>query len=166
MAEILGRRRSSPRTEARARRTDRVKVRRVEEQWGRVVVERAAERVCDALPEAQQPQLAKTKRSVRGGVGFVSRYLHFRHPGQPADRAVWFYAVPAGHAYDFKPPHARVGAGLMQDASNELDKSRFAAGLNSAYAWSWKTHLDNRYEGWRLAIKVDPEVDSPDARGE
>jgi hypothetical protein len=136
------------------------------EHWGRAAVERAAELVHDAIPDGQQPQLAKTKRSVRGGVAFVSRFVHFRHPGQPADRAVWLYAVPAGHAYDFKPPHARVGAGLLQDAGNELDKSRFAAGLNSAHAWSWKTHIDGRHEGWRLAIKVDPDADAPEARGE
>jgi hypothetical protein len=136
------------------------------EPWGRAVVERAAELVYDAIPEAQQPRLAKTKRAVRGGVAFVSRFVHFRHPGQPADRAVWLYAVPAGHAYDFKPPHARVGAGLMQDATNELDKSRWGSGLTTSHEWSWKSHIDLRYEGWRLAIKVDPETDDPATRAD
>ena len=136
------------------------------EQWSRVAVERASELVHDALPASQQPSLAKTKRSVRGGIGFISRFVHFRHPGLPADRAVWVYAVPAGHAYDFKPPHARVGAGLMQDAANELDQSRWGSGLDKSYDWSWKSHIDLRYEGWRLAIKVDPDADSPEARAD
>jgi hypothetical protein len=134
------------------------------EAWARVVVERAAELVHAEVPEGQDPHESKTRRAVRAGEGYISRYLHFRHPGMPADRAVWFYAVPAGHAYDFKPPHARVGAGLMQDADNELTSKRFAAGLASSFEWSWKSHIDLRYEGWRLAIKVDPDADAPEDR--
>jgi hypothetical protein len=133
------------------------------ERWGRAAVERATELVAAEVPEATTGPPAKGRRV---NPGYVSRYGHFRHPGMPADRAVWLYAAPAGHEYDFKPAHDRVAAGLMQDANAELDKSRFAAGLNNAYAWSWKTHIDDRYEGWRLALKVDPESDAPDARGE
>jgi hypothetical protein len=133
------------------------------ERWGRAAVERAAELVAAAISDATTGPPAKGRR-VKSG--YVSRYVHFRHPAMPADRAVWLYAVPAGHQYDFKPPHDRVAAGLMQDAGTELDKSRFAAGLNSAYAWAWKTHIDNRYEGWRLAIRVDPDTDAAQARGE
>ncbi len=136
------------------------------EAWSRVAVERATELVFEALPESQQPALTKTKRTIRGGVGFISRFVLFRHPGLPEDRAVWVYAVPAGHAYDFKPPHARLGAGLMQDATNELDQSRWGSGLDKSFDWSWKSHIDLRYEGWRLAIKIDPDVDAPDARAE
>jgi hypothetical protein len=134
------------------------------EAWSRVVVETASELVYEAIPESQQRVLSKPKRTVRGYVGFISRFLHFRHPGQPSDRAVWFYVVPAGHAYDFKPPHARVGAGLVQDATEELDKSRWGAGLTKSYEWSWKNHIDPRYEGWRLALKVDPDTDDPEER--
>ena len=74
-------------------------------------------------------------------------------------RALWLYAVPAGHAYDFRPPHDRVGAGLMHDASNELSSSRFAAGMQRSGNFTWKVHLDTRHEGYRLALKVDPAAD-------
>ena len=132
------------------------------EQWGRAVVERAAALILAEIPAAQSPETSPTKRAVLGRQGYISRYVHFRHRDQPAQRAVWLYAVPAGHAYDFTPPHARVGAGLMQDANTELSSSRFAAGMTRSGAFTWKTHIDARYEGYRLALKVDPDHDEPD----
>jgi hypothetical protein len=133
------------------------------EAWGRTVVEAAAARILAAIPAEQRPETGRTSRAVSAGRGYISRYVHFRHPGHPAQRAVWLYAVPSGHAYDFAPPHDRVGAGLMQDANAELDPSRFAAGMIRSGAFAWKTHLDARYEGYRLALKVDPETDTPQA---
>ena len=132
------------------------------EAWGRAVVERAAALIVADIPDAQRPETGKTARAVSAGRGYISRYVHFRHPGQPAQRAVWLFAVPEGHAYDFAPPHARVGAGLMQDAKTELSSSRFAAGMTRSGAFTWKTHIDARYEGYRLAVKVDPDGDEPD----
>ena len=29
-------------------------------------------------------------------------------------------------------------------------------------AFTWKTHLDGRYEGYRLGLKVEPETDAPE----
>jgi hypothetical protein len=130
------------------------------EAWGRGVVERASELILAEIPPAQDPETSKTSRAVRAGRGYISRYVHFRRPDQPAQRAVWLFAVPAGHPYDFAPPHDRVGAGLMQDADNELSSSRFAAGMTRSGAFTWKTHLDARYEGYRLALRVDPETDT------
>jgi hypothetical protein len=136
------------------------------EAWGRAVVERAAELIVAEIPAAQLPEAAKTKRAIRAGRASVSRHVTFRHPDQPAERSVWLFAVPAGHAHDLKPPHDRVGAGLMQDPDTELSQSRFAAGLNRAPAFAWKTHVDARHEGYRLAIKVDAESDAPERRAE
>jgi hypothetical protein len=133
------------------------------EAWGRAVVEDAAARIVAEIPTEQRPETGKTSRAVSAGRGYISRYVHFRHPAYPAQRAVWLFAVPAGHAYDFAPPHDRVGAGLMQDANAELDPSRFAAGLTRSGAFAWKTHIDARYEGYRLAISVDPDSDAPES---
>ena len=135
----------------------------VYEAWGRVVVERAAALIVPEIAETQRPETSKTARAVSAGRGYISRYVHFRHPALTAQRAVWLFAVPAGHAYDFAPAHNRVGAGLMQDPNTELSSSRFAAGMTRSGAFTWKTHLDERYEGYRLAIKVDPENDLAEA---
>jgi hypothetical protein len=132
------------------------------EAWGRVVSEHAAALILAEIPAAQLPEPGKTARAVLGRRGYISRYVHFRQPDQPVQRAVWLFAVPAGHAYDFSPPHDRVGAGLLQDSSTELSSSRFAAGMTRSGAFTWKTHLDGRYEGYRLALKVDPETDGPE----
>jgi hypothetical protein len=132
------------------------------EAWGRVVSERAAALILTEIPAAQLSDPGKTARAVFGRRGYISRYVHFRRPDQLDQRAVWLFAVPAGHAYDFSPPHDRVGAGLLQDSSTELSSSRFAAGMTRSGAFTWKTHLDGRYEGYRLALKVDPETDGPE----
>jgi hypothetical protein len=129
------------------------------EAWGRAVVERAAALIVAAIPAAQRPESGKTARAVSAGRGYISRYVHFRHPAHPVQRAVWLFAVPAGHPHDFTPPHDRVGAGLMQDANTELDASRFAAGMTRSGAFTWKSHIDARCEGYRLALRVDPDAD-------
>lgn len=131
------------------------------EAWGKVVVERAAELVAAEIPDAT---LSKVTRRSRNGRGYVSRYVHFKHPTMPADRAVWLYAAPAGHAYDFRPPHDRVFAGLLQDKDNELDSNRFAAGMTKGFPFSWKIHLEPKYEGYRLGVKVNAETDAPEDR--
>jgi hypothetical protein len=131
--------------------------------WGKLVVDGAAELVLAAIPEAQKPEPGKTARRSLGGVGYVSRHILFVQPDGLAPRALWLYAVPAGHAYDFRPPHDRVGAGLMHDTSTELSSSRFAAGMQRSGSFTWKVHLDARHEGYRLALKVDPAGDAPAA---
>jgi hypothetical protein len=133
------------------------------EAWGKVAVERVAELVLAAIPAGQDPQPGKTARRSLGGVGYISHHLLFLQPDRLAPRALWLYAVPAGHAYDFRPPHTRLGAGLLHDATTELSSSRFAAGMTRSAPFAWKMHLDTRHEGYRLAIKVDPETQAPEA---
>ena len=132
------------------------------EAWGRAVVDRAAELLVAEIPAEQRPEPGKSARRVLGGRGYVSRHVEFLRPDQPAQRAVWLFAVPAGHPYDFRPPHDRVGAGLLHDAKTELSSSRFAAGMQRSGNFTWKVHLDARHEGYRLGIKVDPEADAPE----
>ena len=136
------------------------------EAWGKIAVDRAAENILAAIPEAQKPQPGKTARRSLAGVGYISRHDLFLQPDGLAPRALWLYAVPAGHAYDFRPPHARLGAGLMHDAQNELSSSRFAAGMQRSGAFTWKVHLDARHEGYRMAIKVDPDSQPPETAGD
>jgi len=136
------------------------------ETWGKAAVDRAAERILAAIPEAQKPEPGKTARRSLAGVGYISRHDLFLQPDGLAPRALWLYAVPAGHSYDFRPPHARLGAGLMHDAQNELSSSRFAAGMQRSGAFTWKVHLDARHEGYRLAIKVEPDAQAPEAAGD
>src|SRR3954463_8670739 len=124
------------------------------EAGGKVVVERAAETVLAAIPGAQKPQAGKTARRSLAGTGYISRHLLFLQPDGLAPRALWLFAVPAGHAYDFRPPRAGVGGALLPAASTELSASRFAAGMTRSGAFTWKVHLDARHEGYRLALKV------------
>jgi hypothetical protein len=133
------------------------------EAWGKVVVDNAAERILAAIPEAQKPEPGKTARRSLAGMGFISRHMLFLQPDLLAPRALWLFVVPAGHSYDFRPPHDRVGAGLLHDAANELSSSRFAAGMQRSGNFTWKVHLDARHEGYRLGIKVNPAEDAPES---
>ena len=135
------------------------------ETWGKVVVERAAQDVLAAIPEAQKPEPGKTARRSLGGRGYISRHILFLQPDGLAPRALWLFAVPAGHSYDSarRTPRRR-GADARRE--NELSSSRFAAGMQRSGAFTWKVHLDARHEGYRLAIKVDPDAQAPEAAGE
>ena len=133
------------------------------EAWGKLVVDRAAERILAAIPEAQKPEPGKTARRSLASMGYISRHMLFLQPDLLAPRALWLFVVPAGHSYDFRPPHDRVGAGLMHDAANELSSSRFAAGMQRSGNFTWKVHLDARHEGYRLGIRVKPEDEAPEA---
>jgi len=135
------------------------------EDWGKVAVTRAAELVLAALPAEQDPEPGKTARRSLAGTGYISRHILFLQPDRLAPRALWLFAVPAGHPYDFRPPHTRLGAGLMHDASTELSSSRFAAGMTRSGGFGWKMHLEPRHEGYRLALKVDPDTQDPEAAG-
>src|SRR4051795_1529475 len=133
------------------------------EAWGKDAVDRAAELVLAAIPPGQRPEPGKTAKRSLGGSAYISRHILFLQPDGLAPRALWLFAVPAGHAYDFRPPHARLGAGLMHDATTELSSSRFAAGMTRSGAFTWKVHLDARHEGYRLALRVDPDTQDPAA---
>jgi hypothetical protein len=136
------------------------------EAWGKVVVDKAAERILAAIPEEQKPEPGKTARRSLASMGYISRHMLFLQPDLLAPRALWLFVVPKGHTYDFRPPHDRVGAGLMHDASTELSSSRFAAGMQRSGNFTWKVHLDARYEGYRLGIRVTPEEEAPEAVAE
>ena len=92
----------------------------------------------------------------------MKRYVHFRHPELPAQRACGCSLYPPATRTTSRRRTTASGAGLMQDAKTELSSSRFAAGMTRSGAFTWKTHLDARYEGYRLAIKVDPATDVPE----
>ena len=136
------------------------------EAWGKVVVDGAADRILGAIPAAQKPEPGKTARRSLAGVGYISRHMLFLQPDLLAPRALWLFVVPAGHSYDFRPPHDRVGAGLMHDAATELSSSRFAAGMQRSGSFGWKLHLDSRHEGYRLGIRVTPDTQAPETVAE
>src|SRR3954449_5069950 len=135
------------------------------EAWAKLAVERAAERVLAAIPPEQKPEPGKTARRSLAGTGYISRHILFVQPDGLAPRALWLFAVPAGHPYDFRPAHDRLGAGLLHDPKTELSSSRFAAGMTRSGAFAWKLHLDTRHEAYRLALKVDPDHRDAEAAG-
>ncbi len=133
--------------------------------WGRVVVERAADLILAEIPAGQQPEIGPPTRARKGG-GYVARHVQFRHPSYPVQRAVWLFVVSAEHRYNIGSLRPRAGAGLMQDPDTELSELRSVAGLLRSGAFTWRRHNDDRYQGYRLVVDVDPAVDAPEARGE
>jgi hypothetical protein len=136
------------------------------EVWGRDVVERAAELIVAEIPAVQLPEVGPPSKARTAGSGYVSRYVHFRHPDYPVQRAVWLFVVSAEHRYNIGSPRPRAGAGLMQDPDTELSELRSVAGLLRSGAFTWRRHNDDRYQGYRLVVDVDPDVDAREARAE
>ncbi len=133
------------------------------EVWGREMIVLAAETIIAAIPDEQHPELGPPGRVTAAHRGYSSRFVEFRRPDYPAQRAVWLFVVPAEHPLNIGAPQPRAGAGLMQDPKNELDESRFAAGLLRSGAFTWRRHNDPDRAGYRLVVEVDPETDSTEA---
>src|SRR3954464_7411713 len=76
------------------------------EAWGRAVAEHSAALIVAEIPAAQLPEPGKTVRAVLGRRGYITRYVHFRRPDQPVQRAVWLFAVPPA-------PPSRSGGGCV-----------------------------------------------------
>jgi hypothetical protein len=136
------------------------------EAWGRVVVAHAAELIFAEIPAVQLPEVSPPSKARTAGSGYVSRSVHFRHPGYPVQRSVWLFVVSAEHRYNIGSQRPRAVAGLMQDPDTELSPLRSVAGLLRSGAFTWRRHNDDRYQGYRLVVDVDPDVDAPEARAE
>ena len=133
------------------------------ETWARDVVGPAGDTVFAALAEAQRPRLDDARIMSRVRPGCTGRWLHFRHPDSPEQRAVWLVATVRDHAYNVRGTGDCVGAWLTQDTKEELAQRRMAARLQGSFDWSWRRHIDGKHEGWRLTPPLPADAEHDDA---
>ena len=79
--------------------------------------------------------------------GYEALYVHFHDAKLPQELAVWLFAVKAGTANNVPRLPDAIGVGLKHDADNELDRASWR--LRPLTPLSWRTHVDDRYEGFR-----------------
>ena len=130
--------------------------------WGREVVRAAAELLVGRIPESQQPRVGSPGDVRTAPLGYAARYVHFTNPDFPESLAVWLFAVVAGHPYGFPGPEDRLAVGLKHDADEELDVDRWRLRLGPT-PFTWRSHVDRRYAGYRLTLDARLDVPAPAA---
>ena len=71
--------------------------------------------------------------------------------------------VPADTRSNIGAPQPRWAPASCRTRKNELDESRFAAGLLRSGAFTWRRHNDPDRAGYRLVVDADPETHSTES---
>jgi hypothetical protein len=78
--------------------------------------------------------------------------------------AVWLYATLEGAPRNVRGGGDIVGVGLMHDAEEELD--RIVWKFRRLSLFTWRKHVDDRYEGMRWLSDAADLPEDPQAAGE
>jgi hypothetical protein len=108
--------------------------------WGRQVIDRTADRLLLEIPRC-------TRGADRHVADFEGVYVHFPDARIPQPLALWLYAAPAGAPYSVRGYPDAIGVGLKHDADEELTRGQWK--LRPIAPFAWRTHIDDRWEGYR-----------------
>jgi len=62
-------------------------------------------------------------------------------------------------------PDGSSSGGGGASAGVEVAGARSSAGMTKGFPFAWKIHLETKYEGYRLSVKVDPDSEAPEDKG-
>jgi hypothetical protein len=122
--------------------------------WGRLVVNATATRLESEIPGAARKAESHLK-------GYEALYVHFRDAKMPQDLAVWLFAAREGTANNVRGFRDAIGVGIKHDADVELDQGAWS--FRPLSPFTWKRHIDGRYEGYRWLRNADALPPDPDA---
>jgi hypothetical protein len=122
--------------------------------WGRQVINRTADRL-----EREIPGCARGKE--RHLPDYESIYVHFADARIPQRLAVWLYATTAGAPYGVRGYPDAIGVGLKHDSDEELVRGEWK--LRPIAPFTWRTHIDDRWEGYRWLRRADELSQDPGA---
>ncbi len=108
--------------------------------WGREVIDATADRLERVVPGA-----ARGKESHLPD--YEAIYVHFPDARIPQRLAVWLYATAASAPYNVRGYPDVIGVGLKHDADEELVRGEWK--LRPLAPFTWRTHIDDRWEGYR-----------------
>ncbi len=92
------------------------------------------------IPGAQRGR----ERQLRG---YMAVHVHFTDARIPQALAIWLFAAEEGAASNVRGYGNAIGAGLMYDADDEIDRGAWK--LRPISPFSWRVHIDDRCQGYR-----------------
>jgi len=120
--------------------------------WGRNVIDRTADRLEQEIPGAARG----TERHLPD---YEAIYVHFADARIPQQLALWLYAAPASAPYNVRGYPDVIGVGLKHDADEELERGQWK--LRPLAPFTWRTHIDDRWEGYRWLRRADELSEDP-----
>ena len=117
--------------------------------WSRAVIRAAATELETEIPGAQRG----TERRLRGQLAL---HVHFTDARLPQTLAIWLYGAEEGTAYNVPGHGNAIGVGLKYDADEELDRGAWK--LRPISPFTWRVHVDPRFQGYRW---LRPESELP-----
>lgn len=125
--------------------------------WGRTVVDAAALLLEADIPGARRGKPSRLRDSE-------TVYVHFQDAHLPQAMTVWLYATRQGAAYNVRNYEDVIGVGLKHETDVELDRAVWK--FRRLPLFTWHTHIDDRWEGFRWMCRVGDLPDDPQAASE
>jgi hypothetical protein len=123
---------------------------------GREIVDVAAVRLEAAIPGAHRG----TGRKLAGQEAV---YVQFGDAELPQQLAVWLFAAAAGASNSVPGAPDAIGAALKHNGGEELGRGAWQ--FRRILPFSWRRHVDDRYEGYRWLAPVADLAEDPGAAG-
>ena len=117
--------------------------------WSRAVIRVAATELEAEIPGAHRGKESRLR-------GQLALYVHFTDARLPQTLAIWLYGAEEGSAYNVPGYGNTIGVGLKYDADEELDRGAWK--LRPISPFTWRVHVDARFQGYRW---LRPESELP-----
>jgi hypothetical protein len=126
-------------------------------QWGKTVVAETGRLLEAEIPGAR----CANRRSVSD---YTALYVHFQDAHLPQAMAVWVYATLEGATFNVRGGEDVIAVGIKHDTTEELDRPVWKFRRLSLF--TWRKHVDERYEGFRWLCRPSELPDDPQAAGQ
>jgi hypothetical protein len=126
------------------------------QERGREIVDAAAAQLEATIPGAR-----------RGGprrlAGADALYVQFGDAELPQQLAIWLFAAESGSASSVPGAPDAIGVGIRHDGGQELGRGAWR--FRRLLPFSWRQHIDGRFEGYRWYCPVADLPADPAAAG-
>jgi hypothetical protein len=126
------------------------------QERGRQIVDAAAEQLESAIPGAR-------RGSPRRLAGAEAVYVQFGDAELPQQLAVWMFPAEGGARSSVPGALDAIGVGLRHDGGEELGRGAWQ--FRRLMPFSWRQHIDARFEGYRWFCSVADLPADPVAAG-
>jgi hypothetical protein len=126
------------------------------QERGRQIVDAAAAQLEAAIPGAR-------RGSPRRLAGSDAVYVQFGDAELPQQLAVWLFAAEKGSPSSTPGALDAIGVAIRHDGGEELGRGAWR--FRRLMPFSWRQHVDARYEGYRWFCPVGDLPDDPVAAG-